>query len=204
MDKRTEHPLSHANLCLATACDEALVAAAKHGQHSAYSELCSRHSKRTLRTVQRITRNAEDAEDVVQESLMKAYLGLENFDGRAAFSSWLTRIAINSALMTLRRRRNRPESSLDSIDDSGKARALELIATSCSPEDRILQHERKRRLHSAVSRLPPNLRSVMEIRQSHDGSLEEIADLLGISVSATKSRVLRAKAALRISLTTTT
>jgi DNA-directed RNA polymerase specialized sigma24 family protein len=74
---------------------------------------------------------------------MKAFVRLEKFDGRAAFSSWLTRIAINSALMTLRRRRNKPESSLDSIGELGESRVFKLIESSCSPEDRILQHETK-------------------------------------------------------------
>src|ERR1700674_5661096 len=99
---------SVANMCMTSACDESLVAAAKGGQHSAYAELCRRYSNRTFKTVHRITQNAEDA---VQESLMKAFVHLGNFDGRSAFSSWLTRIAINSALMMLRKKRNHPSCS---------------------------------------------------------------------------------------------
>jgi RNA polymerase sigma-70 factor (ECF subfamily) len=79
--------------------DMHLVAAAKNGDHQAYAELCRRHSKRTQRTVLRITRNIADAEDTLQESLLKAYMHIGEFDGRSAFSSWLTRIAINNALM---------------------------------------------------------------------------------------------------------
>jgi RNA polymerase sigma factor (sigma-70 family) len=186
--------------CIKTVCDESLVAAAKTGEHSAYIELCRRHSTRTLRTVQRITRNFEDAEDAVQESLMKAFAHLGSFDGRSAFSSWLTRIAINSALMKLRKRRNNPEFSLDTPGEYDNSCAFELAETSISPEERVIQHEREHRLHHAVSRLSPNLRGVMEIRQSNDASIEEIAEALGISVAATKSRMLRAKAALRTSL----
>jgi hypothetical protein len=84
-------------------CDMHLVAAAKNGDQQAYAELCRRHSHRTLRTVLRITRNVADAEDTLQESLLKAYTHIGDFDGRSAFSSWLTRIAINNALMLLER-----------------------------------------------------------------------------------------------------
>ena len=80
-------------------CDMHLVAAAKNGDHQAYAELCRRHSQRTLQTVLRITRNIADAEDTLQESLLKAYTHIGEFDGRSAFSTWLTRIAINNALM---------------------------------------------------------------------------------------------------------
>src|SRR5580692_11582609 len=88
--------------------DMHLVAAAKNGDHQAYTELCRRHSKRTLRAVLRITRNIEDAEDTLQEALLKAYTHIGEFDGRSAFSSWLTRIAINNALMLLRKKRSQP------------------------------------------------------------------------------------------------
>jgi len=185
---------------LAVVCDKALVAAAKSGEQSAYGELCRRHSKRLLRTVQRITRNVDDAEDAVQDSLMKAYSHLESFDGRSAFSTWLTRIAINSALMMMRKRRRKVECSLDSLDESGQTKMPDIIEPSSGPEDLFLQHERERKLHHAVSRLSPNLRGVMEVCESSDASMKEIASGLGISVPATKSRLLRAKAALRVSL----
>jgi RNA polymerase sigma factor (sigma-70 family) len=197
----SESIASQSDMCLAAVGDKSLVAAAKSGELSAYGELCRRHSKRLLRTVQRITRNVDDAEDAVQDSLMKAFAHLESFDGRSAFSTWLTRIAINSALMMMRKRRRAVECSLDSFDDSGPSRMPEMIEPSSGPEDIFLQHERERKLHHAVSHLSPNLRGVMEICESTDASMKEIATGLGISVSATKSRLLRAKAALRVSLT---
>src|SRR6202522_2209784 len=94
-------------------CDMYLVAAAKDGDHQAYTELCRRHSKRILRTILRITHNVADAEDTLQETLLKAYVHIGTFEGRSAFSSWLTRIAINSALMLSRKKRSHYVYSLE-------------------------------------------------------------------------------------------
>src|ERR1700735_1497871 len=94
-----------------------LVAAAKDGDHQAYAELCRRHSKQIFRRVLRITSDFADAEDTLQETLLKAYVHIGRFEGRSAFSSWLTRIAINSALMSLRKRRFRPAYSFESGPD---------------------------------------------------------------------------------------
>jgi DNA-directed RNA polymerase specialized sigma24 family protein len=86
-------------------CDMSLVAAAKDGDHQAYAELCRRHSKQILRTVLRITGNTADAEDMLQEALLKAYIHIGGFEGRSAFSSWLTQIAVNSHFSLATRRR---------------------------------------------------------------------------------------------------
>ena len=97
--------------------DEVLVAAAKLGDHQAFLELWTRHSSRVFKTTYRVTGNRDDAEDAIQDAWMKAYLHLDTFDGRAKFSTWLTRIAINSSLMILRTQRARPETSMDFGDD---------------------------------------------------------------------------------------
>src|ERR1700733_14812394 len=89
-------------------CDICLVAAAKNGDHQAYAELCRRHSRQIFQTVRRITGNISDAEDALQEAFLKAYVHIGEFEGRSAFSSCLTRIAINSALMLLRKKRAQP------------------------------------------------------------------------------------------------
>jgi RNA polymerase sigma-70 factor (ECF subfamily) len=196
MSEQRRYIPSQSDACFTAVCDEALVAAAQAGEQSAYVELCKRHSKRLLRTVQRITHNIDDAEDAVQDSLMKAFVHLRSFDGRSAFSTWLTRIAINSALMLMRKRLRTLECSLDSFDDSETSRKFEIIEPSSGPEDAFLQRERERKLHHAVSRLPPNLRVVMEICASTDAGIKEIAKGLGISVPATKSRLFRAKRSL--------
>src|ERR1700678_2407935 len=100
-------------------CDMYLVAAAKDGDRQAYAELCRRHSKQILRTVLRITRDVADAEDTLQETFLKAYIHIGRFEGRSAFSSWLTRIAINSALMLLRKKRSHYVCSLEGGVDGG-------------------------------------------------------------------------------------
>src|ERR1700752_1372861 len=100
----------------ASAADEILVTAAKSGDGPAFAELWERHSKGAFKKGHRITRNQADPEDAIQAAWMKAHLDLKTFDGRCAFSTWLTRIAINSALMTLRRRRSRPEACIEVMD----------------------------------------------------------------------------------------
>src|ERR1700727_367 len=100
------------------ACDMYLVAAAKDGDHQAYAELCRRHSRQILQIVLRITRDIADAEDTLQDALLKAYTHIGSFEGRSAFSSWLTRIAVNSALMLLRKRRSQPVYSYERDSDA--------------------------------------------------------------------------------------
>ena len=179
--------------------DEGLVAAAKSGDHAAFVELWSRHSNTAFRAAYRIIRNQDDAEDAIQEAWMKAYVHLNAFDGRAKFSTWLTRITINSALMTLRRRRTHPETSMEDFDDQVR-QSYEIADQAQDAEELFVRHERAEHLRLAIGRLPPNLRSVVEIHQSNDGSVKELAELAGISIAATKSRLLRARKVLRKTL----
>jgi RNA polymerase sigma-70 factor (ECF subfamily) len=144
----------------------------------------------------RITKNLEDAEDVIQDAWLKAYVHLATFDGRARFSTWLTRIVINSALMTLRRRRSHPETSMQ-IMDGEIWQEWEIADQTQSIEELYARHERIERLKQAIRRLQPPLRNVIELHQSQDRSVKEIADLAGLSVAATKSRLLRARKFLR-------
>src|SRR5277367_148384 len=104
--KQQDPLLVNAILVDPAATDEALVAAAKLGDHPAFLELWTRHSSRVFKTAYSITRKREDAEDAIQDAWMKAYRHLNTFDGRAKFSTWLTRIAMNSSLMILRRKRS--------------------------------------------------------------------------------------------------
>jgi RNA polymerase sigma-70 factor (ECF subfamily) len=180
----------------ASATDEVLVAAAKLGDCAAFAELWERHSNTAFRMAYRIIGNQDDAEDVVQEAWMKAYVHLKTFDGRAKFSTWLTRIAINSALMTLRRRRAHPETSME-VTDGKTWQHWEIEDRTKDVEELYARHERVERLRRAICRLQPILRNVLEIHQSNDRSVKEIADLAGVSVAATKSRLLRAKKILR-------
>ena len=179
------------------ASDESLVETAQNGGHWAYVELFGRYRELISRMVQRITKNSHDTEDVLQDAWMRGFVHIRTFDGRAAFSTWLTRIAINSALMMLRKRRWHLEASLDDQNNSDVSGRLEIVEPSYGPEDALLRKERLSLVRQAIEGLPPTLRGVAELRQSTDGSLKEMAALTGISVPATKSRLARAKCALR-------
>jgi RNA polymerase sigma factor (sigma-70 family) len=185
---------------LESANDEILVTAAKVGDHSAFSELWKRHAKRAFNTMYRITKNRQDAEDGLQDAFMKAFVHLNSFDGRSTFSTWLTRIAINSALMILRRKRAHPETSMEWTTDGDTWRQCEVTDTRANVEEDFERAEAGWLLERAISRLRPPLRSVIEIQRSHCISVREVAEVAGISVAATKSRLLRARTALRRSL----
>jgi RNA polymerase sigma-70 factor (ECF subfamily) len=182
--------------------DKMLVSAAKSGDAVAFVELSKRHSHKILRRSFRILKNWQDAEDVLQESFMKAFLHLEGFEERSSFSSWLTRIAINSALMMLRKKRGYIEIPTDGItDDSGnRDYCWEPRDLAESPESYCARREREELLRAAIQRLPPVLRVVVRLKHVEGRTAEEIAQTLGISVPAAKSRIARAKLALRVSV----
>jgi len=178
-----------------------LVDAAQAGDATAFVSLCKLHSEKILRRIYRITKNWEDAEDALQDAFLKAYLNLRKFEGRSSFSSWLTRIAINSALMLLRKKRSRNETPIEiSTEGDPYPQPREVVDPAESPEHRYARCERKERLGMAIPRLRPCFRSVVELYHFEDRSTAEIADTLGISVPAVKSRLLRAKTALRRSI----
>jgi RNA polymerase sigma factor (sigma-70 family) len=185
---------------LESADDEMLVTAAKVGDHLAFSELWNRHAKRAYSTMYRITKNRQDAEDGLQDAFMKAFVHLNSFDGRSTFSTWLTRIAINTALMTLRKKRAHPETSMEWTADGNTWRQWEVADTRANVEEHYEETEAEWRLGRAIDRLRPPLRNVIEIQRSHCISVREIAEVAGISVAATKSRLLRARTVLRRSL----
>jgi len=197
-----EENLAGENLALRdefeTLDDEKLVAAAKYGQTAAFDVLCERLAPRILRALFRITKNREDAEDALQDSFLSAFLHIREFDGRSAFSTWLTRIAINSALMILRKKRTSHEISLDnSADSNAKASSWEMPDHAPNPEKRYAQRERENILRGAISTLRPTIRKVIELQQLQEHSMKETAAIIGISVPAAKARLFHAKIALR-------
>jgi RNA polymerase sigma-70 factor (ECF subfamily) len=150
-----------------------------------------------FRTVLSITRNIDDAEDILQDSWMRAFAHIGTFDGRSEFSTWVTRIAINSALTMLRRRRTKKECSLDDPVDSDNCKVKEMSEPSRNPEERCLETERIRLVRQAIKRLPSKLRTAIEIRQAQDGSVSDLAMLAGVSLPTMKSRLVRARLRLR-------
>src|SRR6202044_3922580 len=128
-----ERRLERSIFSLMTTSDALLATEARNGDDLAYAELCRRHREMVFRTVLRITRNMDDAEDVLQDAWMRAFTHIGTFDGRSAFSTWVTRIAINSALTTMRRRRTQRESSLDDPVDPDNLRVIEMVEPSRNP-----------------------------------------------------------------------
>lgn len=178
--------------------DRRLVAAAKRGQNVAFDVLCQRFTPRILRSLQRITKNREDAEDALQDSLLSAFTHVREFDGRSSFSTWLTRIAINSALMILRKKRTSHEISMDgSPDPDSTFVTWEIPDHAPNPEKRYVQHERENILRGAIRTLRPTIRKVIELQQLQEHSMKETAAIIGISVPAAKARLFHAKVALR-------
>ena len=178
--------------------ERSLVRAAKCGESVAFDVLCERLAPRILRSLYRITKNREDAEDALQDSFLSAFLHIAKFDGRSTFSTWLTRIAINSALMILRKKRNSQELSLDGSADSGeKPLTWEMPDHAPNPEKRYAQMERENILRGAISTLRPAIRKVIELQQLQEHSMKETAAIIGISVPAAKARLFHAKVALR-------
>jgi RNA polymerase sigma-70 factor (ECF subfamily) len=180
----------------ANASDAALVENVKSGNHSAYSELVRRHSTQAFRIAFRITQNKQDAEDAMQDSLFRAFRRINSFDGRSAFATWLTRIAINASLMILRKRRRHDSTSIDGDDEMG----LQITDPALSPELLVVRLERNAAVRDAVRRLPPSLRGAIESRYWKELSTHDAAALSGVSVAAAKSRQLRGRRGLRTML----
>lgn len=177
---------------------DALLGSARKGESGAFEQLCEQATPRIYRTLCRITRNREDAEDALQEALMKAFVNLARFDGRSSFSTWLTRIALNAAFMKLRRSRLSREVTIDGSGLFGNDQgAYQLRDLAPDPEDEYAAQERLQILRDALSRLRPRVRVALETYRLQERSLKETAELLGISVAATKGRLFQAKAALR-------
>jgi RNA polymerase sigma factor (sigma-70 family) len=181
-----------------TAPELRLLSAARRGNQEAFGELCNRHAKKIFHVTLRITRNYEDAEDALQECFLNALVHLKDFDGRSLFSTWLTRIAMNAALMKLRRMRTSRETPLEGTDEFGKELSyFHLRDGAPDPEETYAEQERNKILHKALGTLRPRLRAAVEIRQLRERSMKETAQTLGISEAATKGRLFQARAALR-------
>ena len=191
------------SITIAPPFDEAeLVAKAKAGDHVAFSELVEHYERRVFRMAKQITQNEEDAEDVLQETFLKAYSHLEDFQGNSKFYTWLVRIAVNEALMKLRKRRSDKTVPLDDPIDTGEDVVVREIAVwEDDPEQRYSREELGGILDDAIQGLKPAYRTVFVLRDIEELSIEETAEALGLSISAVKSRLLRARLQLREKLT---
>jgi RNA polymerase sigma-70 factor, ECF subfamily len=180
--------------------DAVVVAAAKTGDGSAFELLVRRNKEKIFSLAQRMTRNREDAEDVVQQSFQKAFINLKKFEGDSLFSTWLTRIAINEALMLLRRKRGSREVPIQTNTGEETALPLDIPDHDPNPEDRFIQREQERILSVAVSELTPGMRKAIELRELRELSTGETAKVMGLSVGAVKARVFHGRRKLRQTL----
>jgi RNA polymerase sigma-70 factor, ECF subfamily len=180
-----------------------IVLAAQAGSPAAFAELHSTYSKRLYQTILSITRNPHDAEEALQETFLRAYLGIETFEGRSKIYSWLTRIAVNTALMVLRKRRTRPEVLFDpQPHDRCETRFFEPEDPSPNPEEAYGLRQRQIKILRAIRRLNPKLQVPIRLQMKYGWSLKEISQSLDISEAAVKSRIYRARQRLSASIVT--
>ncbi len=178
--------------------ESVLVDAARNGDIAAFEQLVRRYDRNVFRIAQHITQNREDAEDVVQDAFLKAFQNLGQFQGQSKFYTWLVRIAVNEALMRLRRRRPERMVSLDEdVKTEEDSMPREVADWSPNPEQLYSQAELKDILSKTIQGLPPGFRAVFVLRDVEALSTEETAEALNLSIPAVKSRLLRARLQLR-------
>jgi len=180
--------------------ESALVAAARSGNVGAFEELVRRYERKIYRLGYNITQNSADAEDVAQDAFLKAFEHLGEFQGNSRFYTWLVRIAVNEALMRLRKRRPNQVSLEEPIETEDDLVPREVADWGPSPEQRYAQTELREILSTAIARLEPTYRTVFQLRDIEQFSTEETAEALGLSIPAVKSRLLRARLKLRENL----
>ncbi len=179
--------------------ESALVSAAKAGDAAAFEELVNRYERKIFRLTMNITQNREDAEDSMQEAFLKSFTNLDRFQGDSRFYTWLVRIAVNEALMKLRKRRPNQVSLDEPLNDKDGEDSVfrEIVDWGPSPEKKFAQTELNEILNSVIGELDPIFRVVFLLRDVEGVSTEETAQILDISVAAVKSRLLRARLKLR-------
>ena len=171
-----------------------LIHAAKSGDGRAFEVLVARHQQRLLSVARRFSRIREDAEDIVQQCFQKAFVHLHKFEGKSRFSTWLTRIAINEALMFLRRVRGVREISIDDLNgNEGTALHMEMPDSRPSPERALLESEQNKVLWAAINKLTPRTRKAIELRDLGELTTKEAAEVLGLSVDAMKGRLFHGR-----------
>src|SRR5271154_6359708 len=182
--------------------ESGLLAKAREGDSAAFTELVNHYERKIYRLAKHITQNDEDAEDVLQETFLKAYEHIGDFQGQSKFYTWIVRIGVNESLMKLRKRKSDRTVPLDEPVDTGEDTVTREIAVwEENPEQKYSREELRQILDEAVEGLRPAFRTVFVLRDIEELSTEETAEALGISVPAVKSRLLRARLQLREKLT---
>ena len=177
--------------------DDDLVEQCKSGNQAAFDELMTRYHPAALKVALSIVRDRQDAEDEVQNAFWKAFEHIGQFNKDAKFSTWLTRIVVNQCLMKLRRTRRTRYTYIDDVLVGEEIVSLDLKDTRRTPEQALGKSEVANVLYDEIRRTPPLLRNVFLLRDVEQRPMPEVAQTLGISVAAAKSRLLRARAELR-------
>ncbi len=179
--------------------EQAFIEALKAGQREAFARLVDRYSSQIYRLALKFTNDPHDAEDVLQETFIKALRALPSFEGRSSLSTWLYRIAVNEALMLLRKRKVELVPVEESADDDEDLAVGNFVLADwcCLPEDELLSDESRAYLNEAIQRLPVSLRSVFLLRDVQGLSIRDTAETLGLTETNVKTRLLRARLRLR-------
>ena len=189
---------SDPELSAASFGDELLVSAAKRGDRAAFSELVRRYERKVYGLAYRYAGDPDDAADLAQEAFLKAFCALGTFRGRSSFSTWLYRVTANVCLDALRSRQRRPTLSLDQAQSGGEGdREWGLADPRADLQEQVLRREVRAIIHHAIGRLGPEHRLVVILRDLQDLSYQEISQILGINLGTVKSRLNRARLALR-------
>ena len=177
--------------------DAALVIRVQDGDLEAFDELAARHSRRVYRMIAAIMGNVEEAQDTMQDTFLKAFAHIGNFQRRSKFSTWLLSIASNMALQRLR---NQKHLERLSVPEDESDRSFQVRAWGANPEQLYSQTERRTLVESGLMKLPPKYRVVLVLRDIKQLSTEETATALGLGIPALKARLFRARRMLRETL----
>jgi RNA polymerase sigma-70 factor (ECF subfamily) len=190
---------------LAELSDDELVQRARARDMGAFEALVDRHEEKIYRLAMRFVRNETDAREILQETFLSAWRNLDGFQGKAQFASWLYRVAVNAALMQLRSQRRHPQVGVDELTPEALGEAARVAGPglgagddwSKRPDEQFQSDELRRQIQSAVDALPESQRAVFLLRDVDGLSTEETGELLGLTVPTVKTRLHRARLALR-------
>ena len=174
--------------------DEELVRRSQQDDERAFGELVGRYESKVYSLALRMLRNPEDAEDVLQDTFLRAYRGIKAFQGNSTFSTWIYRIAANSALMRLRKKQL-PTVSIEDADE--RETPVSIVDWKPGPVEQLLTKETLQAMDEAIEALPPEFRQVFILRDVEELSNAEVAEILDLSVAAVKSRLHRARLKVR-------
>ena len=193
---------------LADASDEVLVERARGQDEAAFEELVSRYEDKLYRLAMRFVRNETDAQEILQDAFLSAWRNLSSFEGRAQFGSWMYRVTVNAALMLLRSRNRHPEVTVDDVEpralNDAVAESGQTVRGSTDwsqrADEQLQSAQLRKHIQDSIDALPDGLRTVFLLRDIEELSTEETAEVLGLSVPAVKTRLHRARLALRIAI----